>query len=522
MKWFFKIMLPALVLVSCSKESGSLMDSGSVSTPRNEAVAHDEIVLGKKLDNPYSIENVRNTLKSLYPTRGATEIDPNGLYVRFLPANSEQLDQLAGLGLEMFDHPLDYEILRDGDYYHDRSLPEDQITWQYTVVPPDFKFPAGTTYEILEECFVPDEEIPTRGFEEVDWDRVEKEAFRRTGNEALILPDTRGNRTYPKGRITIEDKQSKEGKVLGVAGVKVKTQVFVRISSAYTDKDGNYEIRMKYSAKPHYRLVFKNTCDFSIGFNLILSPASTSSLGKGSPLGMDVKIDTNSDGTLFRRCVVNNAAYDYISKCREMGISGPPKNLRIWIFKQMRPSSALMLHHGAVLNQNALDKFLGLYRYLIRVILPDITIGARGRNDYASLYGATVHEMAHASHFQRVGTTYWDKYITYVLTAFAGTGATYGDGSGANAGYCEVGEMWAYYLENKLYKSRYGYSPESGYDLWFYPQIFAQLEEEGIDVSDLFSALRSDVHDRDALLKKLVEICPSMKTVITRIFRSYS
>jgi hypothetical protein len=121
-----------------------------------------------------------------------------------------------------------------------------------------------------------------------------------------------------------------------------------------------------------------------------------------------------------------------------------------------------------------------------------------------------------------VGTTYWDKYITYVLTAFAGTGATYGDGSGANAGYCEVGEMWAYYLENKLYKSRYGYSPESGYDLWFYPQIFAQLEEEGIDVSDLFSALRSDVHDRDALLKKLVEICPSMKTVITRIFRSYS
>lgn len=85
MKWFFKMMLPALVLVSCSKEGGSPVEVSPVSTKENvEVVAHDVIELGRKLENPYSVTNVGKALAALYPTRGEVSVPVTDYYVRFL------------------------------------------------------------------------------------------------------------------------------------------------------------------------------------------------------------------------------------------------------------------------------------------------------------------------------------------------------------------------------------------------------------------------------------------------------
>lgn len=54
-------------------------------------------------------------------------------YVRFLPAQAAEMRTLVDLGLILFDYPLDYEILEQGDLYHDPSIPSDEITWQYAV-----------------------------------------------------------------------------------------------------------------------------------------------------------------------------------------------------------------------------------------------------------------------------------------------------------------------------------------------------------------------------------------------------
>ena len=58
-----------------------------------------------------------------------------------LQKSVEDYISLQDLGAELFDHPLDREILVDGDYYHDPSIPEDEMTWQYAVVPAGFPFP---------------------------------------------------------------------------------------------------------------------------------------------------------------------------------------------------------------------------------------------------------------------------------------------------------------------------------------------------------------------------------------------
>ena len=518
MKWFIKLMLPALVLASCSKEGGSPVETSPLSTgERQEIAGHGMIRLGDRLENPYSVRNIREALASVYPTRSASELPVTARYVRFLPKDMEDWSILENLGVDMFDHPLDYEVLTDGDYYHDPSVPEGEITWMYAVVPPEFEFPAGIRHEILEDCFIPEEGTMTRGFEDIDWAAVERKAFEVTGNDGMLVPETR-SKAKPSGKITIKD--GKTGKESGVSCVKITANVFVKVTSTYTDAEGNYTFKTGFSAKPRYSLCFQNKLGFTIGLNLILVQASVSTLGKDDPEGINVIIDDKSDKTLFRRCAVNNAAYDYYQDCAAKGVTAPPKNLRFWILNILKPSCSLMMHHGAMLDTKLVSNYLGVYKAIVRVFAPDIVIGSKDKNGlYPELYTTAYHELAHASHFAKVGTGYWDKFATYILSSYMMTGSCYGSGNGEDAGYCEVGEMWAYYVENMNYKEKYGTNPQHGYSYWFRPEIFVSLEEGGMTRAEIFSALKSDVTDLESLQKELLSLYPSKKSLITKAFK---
>ena len=348
-----------------------------------------------------------------------------------------------------------------------------------------------------------------------------------TGNSALISePVTKVTaKVNPSGRITIVDRHANGSKPFGVAGVKVVCNSFVKFSTAYTDRDGYYAMPKQFTSDLRYRLVFKNQKGFAIGLNLILLPASVSTLGKSGPEGVTMTITEESDEKLFKRCAVNNAAYDYFTRCasEDMCIATPPVDLRIWLFHDLGASSAVMLHHGALMSSELIAKYLGPFTELLEVFLPDVTLGVDGRNTYRDLYTNTCHELAHASHFTKVGTSYWDRYIKYIMTSYVKTsGKTYGDGTGNDAGLCEVGEMWAYYLESKMYKDRYGGSfPSFGTSYWFYPQIFRYLDERGVSCSEIFSVLGPGVESRSDLKAALLTAYPRRRTVIEQVFGRY-
>lgn len=525
MKKYLNIISMALMAVSCS-HGGSLSGDGGDFYYDDDGLGHGMIVLGDKLDNPYTTANVRKAYTSLYPTKSASDISSTNYYVRFLPKDQDEFDLLAGLGVELLDHPVDYEIAREGDYYHDPSVDEDNITWQYAVVPVDFDFP-DIQYEIIDECFIADNSTGTRADDGIDWEAVEMESYRMTGNEDMIVQDsgTKASSTYPSGRITIVDEHANGGQPFGLAGVRVSCNVFVKFSKTYTDRDGYYKMPKKFSAKPRYRLVFKNEKGFAIGFNLVLVPASVSTLGKASSAGMNYTISKSSDGTLFRRSAANNAAYDYYSRCasEDMDIAAPPGDLRIWLFKSLSASSAVMIHHGAIVGSGQIAAYLGKYTALIKFFAPDITIGTKDNDSYRDIYDSVCHELAHASHFSVVGTEYWNKYILFIASSWLATGGkTYGTGEEDHAGYCEVGEMWAYYMESMMHKERYGGTvPDYGTSYWFHPQIFRYLEDRGLSRSDLFSALVGDVTDRNALQQKLAELYPNKKIIIQQVFNRY-
>lgn len=510
-------------LPACDREGD---DPYLVDATPLESLSHEMIVLGEKLEDPYSVENVTKALDALYPTRtGRTQVDPTDYYVRFLPADEDEYNRLTDMGMELMDHPLDYQIVKDGDYYHDPSVAEDAITWQYCVLPLDFRFPEDIRHEILDRCYIAEHDTNTRSGEDgIDWMAVEREAFRLTGNEDLLLPQTRA-KAAPQGRITIVDDDANGGKAFGVAGVRVICNSFVKFSSTYTDRDGYYEIPKTYSSSVRYRLMFKNLKGFAIGVNLILVPASMSALGKGPSEGLDVEVTKDSDRKLFTRCAVNNAVYDYYERCREedLNLSAPPSNLRIWLFQNLSVSSSCMLRQGAVVESSLVSKFLGLYAILLKAFLPDITLGLKDAESYADVYSVASHEMAHATHFVRVGKDYWNKYIYYIMSAFLRTGKTYGDGTGSEAGYCEVGEMWGYYMQNRIYNDRYGgVMPVAGSSYWFYPQILRYLDERGLTPSDIFRAMTEEVRTREELRQKLLDLYPDYSTMINEAFSRYS
>ncbi len=514
--------LSAMAAVCCTHAD---MDDGRDETDHLSAVTHEMIVLGDRLEDPYTVDNMERALNSLYPTKGSRiSLKETDLYVRFLPSGDAQYRTLESLGVKMIDHPLDYQIVQDGDYYHDPGVPQESITWQYAVVPAGFVFPEGIRYELLDKCYISENDVATKA-EDVDWGAVEREAFRLTGNEECLVPRTRAMSSRPSGRISIVDESCNGGEPVGVAGVQVCVNSFVKIAVAYTDDEGYYEFDKSFSSDIRYRLVFKNRKGFGIGVNLLLVPSSISAMGKHAPDGVDLIVDKESDWKMFTRCVVNNAAHDYYACWAEdkSAVYAPPVDLRFWIFRNLPKSVSPMLQHGTAIDNGRLAKYLGEYKSLVKMFLPDVTLGLKGTSSYKDIYALTSRELAHCSHFMKAGTDYWDKYMAHLLKAFiSSSGRNYGSQSDENAGYCAVAEMWAYFMEYVVLRERYGngVSPE-GLDYWFFPQVLLYLDERGMGADRIYDALRPDVTDVNRLKESLMDECPEFTSLIEQAFDRY-
>jgi hypothetical protein len=168
--------------------------------------------------------------------------------------------------------------------------------------------------------------------------------------------------------------------------------------------------------------------------------------------------------------------------------------------------------------------FLGGMSSILKNFLPDITIGAKNLKDYDRIYSTVCHELSHATHYAKVGNEFWNNYIRYILESFIKTSGnkTYGTGEGSRAGYCEIGEMWAYFLESQMYKDRYGGAyPTFGNSYWFSPQIFRYLCERGMTCREILSVLTSNICSKDDLKVAMMAAYPEERTLIEQVFNRY-
>jgi len=166
------------------------------------------IKLGKKLENPYSVVNMRKAWESLQAKSKVSkdgEIKATHLYVKFKPKDEDELAILkTDSTLVLYDVPLDHEMSEEGEFYPDPELPIDQPTYQYASIPVSQEIPKDVEFEILEELFIPDEEIDSDGDEKSSF--ASKETIYQLVDESLHLT---GN--MDEGEIGVQPQQRANG-----------------------------------------------------------------------------------------------------------------------------------------------------------------------------------------------------------------------------------------------------------------------------------------------------------------------
>ena len=127
---------------------------------------------------------------------------------------------------------------------------------------------------------------------------------------------------------------------------------------------------------------------------------------------------------------------------------------------------------------------------MIKFALPDFIIRAKSSLGNVNVYVVTFHELAHASHHNKAGNSYWVKYINYIITYGA-----YGDGTGNNAGVCGIGEMWGNYFGAVCRVREFGsghWRPFGRDKDWYNPGFMRDVDNiSDVSTAEVFSCLTS-------------------------------
>lgn len=165
----FKIITLGLFLttiLSCS-------DNEPNSAENTSATARDKdylLELGKKLENPYSVANMKKALESVKANMKTSktskissslsdfDIETSHLYVKIEPKTEQEESKLKKDTTQIFfDYPLDYEfpeqVLNEVGTNDEKT-----ISTYYVAVPKDYVFPDGIKTEVLEELYIPEQD----------------------------------------------------------------------------------------------------------------------------------------------------------------------------------------------------------------------------------------------------------------------------------------------------------------------------------------------------------------------------
>lgn len=519
----------AFFFVSCVEEEDFFEQDYPTTSFKTTVVENGSTVLGRKLPNPYSVTNMTNALNNLrteYGMEPNIEIEPTDYYVRFLPQDLSQYDELTSdTNLLLFDYPLDYEIITLGDYYHDPSIPDTCYTWQYATVPIDYVFNNEIRYEILDTCYIPDD---TDESQITDYDILEQNSFFILGLREYVLENkdiqTRalwGNGKKPEGYYKVYNTEDCVYEPVKQARAVCHT-IVKNTSATINYSNGYYKMNKKFSTNLYYKIKWSNPKGFRLHYPITVAVSNFGVHGK-SGYSKNIDFATNAG----RLATINNAAVEYYNICSNTNILPPPSDLKILFLNQTSNGSAPLFPRVtntiAFQGNSSLLTFLAnmcfgeiitISQGVLNLIGPDVTIGHRSSTK--DQFYLVWHELAHTSHFRKVGSEYWADYISYIMT-FAG----YGNRECYNSGVCGVGEMWAN-AASRQFMVEYKNDTIDHDRWWFKSQILTELFYEGeLTTTQVYNCLNSDIRSHQQLKEALKNAYPEKSRIIESKFNQY-
>lgn len=402
------------------------------------------MVLGMQLTNPYTVTNMQTAYSNLVLEDpefcdNDFNVRTTHYYVKFMPQNETDVEALFDdSALILYDYPLDREILNNGNYYKDPSLSENTPNYRYACVPNGFTFP-NVSYQILANLYIPEED-PLLIYEDesdldVCIDKLVHEALSITGNldsfnvieadtntpEALFSRRAKWN---PWGFIRYHDNTlkppSSSEKIgwKGLAGVKVRVRRWFTSREALTDVNGYYFINEKFRRDVNYSIKWERQ-------HFQLNLANIGQVYNNGPKQTGGWVLNIGQGLTNMIATAHMAAMDYYYNYYFVNLSPPPLNtfwtprVNIGIYYEVDNSSNGDCRPWA--------RIFGLYN-VVRIYNPF-------RKNH-EIYGTTIHELAHYSHWDIAGAS------------------TYNNASGKlKESWCRL-VQWTF--ANKRYRDYYG------------------------------------------------------------------
>lgn len=251
---------------------------------------------------------------------------------------------------------------------------------------------------------------------------------------------------------------------------------------AETDDNGCWKINDEYHGNAWFWLKFKNNrCKIRGVGNSVQNAwrwltTMTDYVGKfAGPNFSNIEVNYNmwtANGSDEHRhwgaATVNNALHEFHDFAAVDGIHPPPNGLDVYVAKERRRGNAFMpnfmgnqLAEWAILNgwtgswaNNAeLQLFASLLLYfgpadVVIYFWPDVTVGINYTNS-DELKSLAYHEFAHASHYTKVGASYWSNLVAAEVAA-----GGHGNQNSNDAARISVVESWADYIGGHVYTHR--------------------------------------------------------------------
>jgi hypothetical protein len=271
-----KKLYSRILIVILSLSAFTCTEENDIKKYSTDSLPGRIVKLGKKLKNPYKVSVMKQALENIRKLESGrkeftldqhllSELDirTTTLYIRFLPVDYDEYDILASdTTIELFDHPLDYEMLEEGDFYHDPTIPPGQPTWQYTAFLATQSYSNNIDHEIMEELYVPQDDsdiLLPDGEIQPKWvpivDALEVEALKITGNELEpVSPHAReqGSSWRPSGTIKLYDDYLR--KDMPVVGAKVRARRWFTFHRGYTNSGGYFSVDGTFKRPANYSI----------------------------------------------------------------------------------------------------------------------------------------------------------------------------------------------------------------------------------------------------------------------------
>lgn len=518
-----KIILVCILLLvfSCQTDDSLLISPEEIDSSNldviNQVPTGEVMILGKKLQNPYSIENLNKAREIINEQRAKNKrlknfaepayksnleampvLAATHLYVKFKPTTEQHCKDLLDIdeagSMTLHAYPIDSEIIQEGTTPLADGIVDAGLNELYAVIPIEDPIP-NIPYQILDRIIPePDDELLedvsffiTDNQDELESDMTLEKIFERDAElKKTKNKDTKHlnkfgrSKWWPQGNILIHD--TEQNRDIALRQVKVSIGRWFKWRQVHTDNNGKFVSDRSFrNKKVRVRTKWKsNIATIRKSWNEILGIAVSDhamTVWKSSN-GPTKTIGTNEEH-LWYKGTVHNGLVKVNDFFAEKGMSGRIHKANIWVTPSSnhRAAALMLKKYTWTVSTKALftswwtwigAKYLFPINVVFSHLYPDITLSLGRGTDTKAIEQLLFHECGHYMHALNTGGSYWGDVVQAEANNILNGRGPYGNGQQPNNSKGELialAEGWATFIEHRMMEELYGS-----------PFIFADIE----------------------------------------------